>query len=85
MLSLDISYVLHVPGVQVVLTKQKVVAQYHPTANYFFLNMLWKVRVYHVILSDLIPSKHPNLAEFPLAGASNTNLMFSLSENAVII
>ena len=85
MLSLDISYVLLIPGVQVGLTKKKVVAQYHPAASYFFLNMLWKVGVYHVILSDLIPSRHPNLAEFPLAGASNTNLMFSLSENAIII
>ena len=36
-----------------------------------------------VILRDLIPSRHPNLADPPLAGASNTNFVFSIMENAI--
>ena len=85
MLSLDISYVVHVPSVQVVLAKQKVVAQYHPRGdkNDFF-SIVDGTETYQVILSDLIPSRHPNLAEFPFAGASKTNLIFSQREKALI-
>ena len=85
MFSLDIPNVVLVPGVQVGLTKQKMVAQYDPAKQEKYFSATDGIQAYQVILSDLIPSRHPNLADPPFAGASKMNLMFSLREKAFII